>query len=216
MTKGILGVYAKNLLDLTFSLTYESISFIVSSAPESLTPISFTYWLCLHLQFLFIYTFSTFRIPSVRVFCLYLNFQVLDCFFHLSGCFITVFLTFLKDLLISSSFFVLFFLHLFKGTFHFLFKGLHHFQKVIFKVIFFCFISVLGYSDLVVVETLISDNVMQLFMLLNIFLRCCQPIFSSNLYKWVLQLQVQFRPVAPSVAVPSCVGQLVGPAAGDS
>ena len=52
------------------------------------------------------------------------------------------FLGFFKGFVNFFQFFGCLLFHFFKGIFHFLFKGHHHFDKVKFKVVFFCFFQV--------------------------------------------------------------------------
>ena len=52
------------------------------------------------------------------------------------------FLGFFKGFVNFFQFFGCLLFHFFKGIFHFLFKGHHHFDKVKFKVVFFCFFQI--------------------------------------------------------------------------
>ena len=71
------------------------------------------------------------------------------------------------------------FLHFFKGTFHFLCKGLYRLYKVSFKVIFFGIICV-GILGSCCCRTTSSGATILFFMLMNTFLHFCPPVSSSN------------------------------------
>lgn len=125
---------------LMFSLIDEYISCIISSMPEMLSSISCTLLVMLssiipvHLLRYSISLTHQFVFSSLPSF----NFQVLDLkiwlfFFH--------FLGFLQGTYWFLPIFICVFFQFFKGTFHFIFKGLCH-LKVILKVAFFCFFCI--------------------------------------------------------------------------
>ena len=164
----------KNLLELTFSLTNDSISSIVSSVPEIFSFIS-----CM-LAFVFpahLPRFSISRIPSVCVLFIasILVFKSSTVCFSCLIVFLAFFFCFLlRYSLISSNFFCLTFPPFLKGFF---ISSLRSFSSVS---------SVLGCSGLADTESLVPGGALFLFVLLHVFLNGHLPISSSNGCRWGL------------------------------